>query len=249
VNLAGRLASGLVLHTPLRDRRRRKKLVRARNRVFERLGSTRYARPSNFDVQARLGHLLPDGPGVFFEAGANDGYTQSNTYFLERCLGWTGVLVEGIPELAEDCRAERCASEVFSCALVAPEDEGREVTMRYGDVVSLVAGAQGSAEDDERHLALYERIAPSYEVEVPGRTLSSVLDEAGSPEIDLFFLDLEGYELEALRGMDFARHRPAAMVVEALDDERLAALEALLGAVDYVRAEAVSHCDHVFRPR
>lgn len=37
---------------------------------------------------------LPSPAGFFFEAGAHDGVSQSNTHQLELQLGWTGVLVE-----------------------------------------------------------------------------------------------------------------------------------------------------------
>ena len=46
-------------------------------------------------------HLLPllleatgGARGVFVEMGALDGFDKSNTYALERCLGWDGVLIE-----------------------------------------------------------------------------------------------------------------------------------------------------------
>jgi len=38
--------------------------------------------------------------------------------------------------------------------------------------------------------------------------------EAGLPRIDFMSLDLEGYEAAALRGVDFARHRPKLLLVE-----------------------------------
>lgn len=53
-----------------------------------------------------------------------------------------------------------------------------------------------------------QNIERSYQVEVPARTLSSVLDELGvSREIDLLSLDVEGAELEALRGLDLSAMR------------------------------------------
>ena len=37
--------------------------------------------------------------GVFIDIGANDGVTISNTYFLEKELGWSGVAIEPIPSI------------------------------------------------------------------------------------------------------------------------------------------------------
>ena len=36
--------------------------------------------------------------GTFVEIGGNDGLSTTNTYHLERCLGWQGLLIEGRPE-------------------------------------------------------------------------------------------------------------------------------------------------------
>jgi hypothetical protein len=39
--------------------------------------------------------------GVFVDIGAYDGIIMSNTYYLERELGWTGVCVEADKEIYE----------------------------------------------------------------------------------------------------------------------------------------------------
>ena len=105
-----------------------------RARLFERLGSERFSRPALFDLDARLEALLPPGPGIFVEAGAHDGYTQSNTYFLERRRGWSGVLVEAVPELAERARRRRPRSRVVQAALVGP-GAPPTVPIRFGDLM------------------------------------------------------------------------------------------------------------------
>ena len=44
-------------------------------------------------------HCLAGGrAGRYVEIGAFDGITFSNTYALEKCLGWGGDLIEGNPE-------------------------------------------------------------------------------------------------------------------------------------------------------
>ena len=40
---------------------------------------------------------LPDRPGVFVEAGAHDGLTQSNTAMLEFSFGWPGCSSSPFP--------------------------------------------------------------------------------------------------------------------------------------------------------
>ncbi len=136
-------------------------------------------------------------PGIFIEAGAYDGLTQSNTALLEFSFGWSGLLVEPIPELAARCRANRPASRVEQAALVAPDHHGDAITMTYCN--------------------RQEDIHP-YRVTVPARTLSSMIEAAGLPRIDFMSLDLEGHEAAALRGVDFERHRPELLLVEISND-------------------------------
>ena len=60
--------------------------------------------------------LLAPAPGqlaqsqTFLEMGGGDGITLSNTFFLEACLGWRGILIEANPSLSRAiCRRRPCA--------------------------------------------------------------------------------------------------------------------------------------------
>jgi hypothetical protein len=53
------------------------------------------------------------------------------------------------------------------------------------------------------------------ELDVVAATLTSVLDKYGFGAIDFLSLDVEGYELGVLKGLDFDRYRPSFMLVEA----------------------------------
>lgn len=169
-----------------------------------------------------LRHLLRH-PGTYVEAGAHDGLTQSNTALLEFSFGWTGLLVEPIPVLADLCRRNRPASTVEQAALVPPERHAQSVAMTFCNRSSIVAGGRGSEAADAAWLEMCrqlpdQRDVQPYDVMVPGRTLSSILDERGIVELDFMSLDLEGYEGPALRGIDFDRHRPTWLLVEISND-------------------------------
>jgi hypothetical protein len=71
----------LLTRTPLRNRATRKRLVHMRRRLFEAAGSVRYSMPAFDGMDVKLQRYLPPS-GTFLEAGANDGYTWSNTYYL-----------------------------------------------------------------------------------------------------------------------------------------------------------------------
>jgi FkbM family methyltransferase len=170
--------------------------------------------PAIFDLDRKLQQYLNFDDGFFIECGANDGYTQSNTYYLEKTKNWHGVLIEGIPDLFKRCVIERPNASVFNYALVASDYAEASVTMHYANLMSMVDGAMKSAEEQHNHLT--EASIDNYTVDVPARTLTAVLDEAGvAGQIDFFSLDVEGYELSVLQGLDFTRYKPTYILVEA----------------------------------
>jgi hypothetical protein len=58
-------------------------------------------------------------------------------------------------------------------------------------------------------------VRPETSIEVPVRTLDSLLDDAKAPKpIDLLSIDVEGHELDVLRGFDFARWQPRLILLE-----------------------------------
>jgi FkbM family methyltransferase len=231
----------------------RNKLRRLRRRVFEAAGSDRYSRPSLTGIDRKLEkHLGFDG-GFFVEAGGNDGYTQSNTYYFEAMRGWTGILIEPIPELALECAQNRRNSVVVQAALVPEGFANRTIAIDDAGLMSAVAGAFGDANARRRHVASgleVQDLAARHTIEVPARTLSSVLDEhAQGREVDLLSLDVEGFEVEVLGGLNWDRHAPRFICIEA---RPAADVEALL-AMRYNLIESMTdlgtHRDLLFERR
>ena len=199
-------------------RKIRKQIGKIRRSVCESIGIAKYSRPALNSLDVKLEKYLNYKNGFFIEVGANDGFAQSNTYYFEKFRGWHGILVEAIPELFEKCCKLRKKSRVFNCALVSSDFTGTHVKMKYANLMSLVEGAMSDAEKEAEHIEnglRCQKIDESYTIDVPARTLTSILDECKVKEIDLFSLDVEGYELNVLKGLDFERYRPKYMCIEA----------------------------------
>ncbi len=220
---------------------------RIKRAVHEAFGSDKYSRFAANDLDRKLRRYLDHRGGFFIEAGANDGRSQTNTYLFERFLGWRGLLVEAVPELAEAARRNRPKAIVVNAALVA-DPSVKEVTMKVANLMSIVKGAHGAgaAEDAYMKTAVDAQggvgAIQVRELRVPARTLTSILEEIRPPCIDLFSLDVEGYEVEVLKGLDLARFRPRYILVES---DAVANVEALLSAT-YERVEQLSYHDYLY---
>jgi len=226
--------------------RARGALARVRRRLFERLGSARYSRPALHELDRKLDEIIDLDRGFFVEAGGADGFTQSNTYYLERFRGWRGILVEPMREMAAEARRNRPCAQLFECALVPFGHEQGEVEMEFGDLFSTMRGVHDKDGEWVRHgLVLGWR---DYRVErVPARPLSELLDEADVSRVELLSLDVEGYEAEVLRGLDLTRHAPAWILVEMHNPEvERPQVEAVLGD-RYVAHGPLSPLDLLYR--
>jgi FkbM family methyltransferase len=230
----------------------RNRLAALRRSLFERFGSDRYSHPALHDLDRKLAGWLPHRDGFFVEAGAYDGFIQSNTYWFERFRGWRGVLVEPVPHLVSHARRMRPASRVVNCALVSPEHREPKAVIRYGGLMSLVKGARGGADDEESHVRagdMHGLDDVAYDIAVPARTLSSVLEEAGAPsQIDLLSLDVEGFEASVLRGLELDRFAPRFILLEMDSTERQALVEEVIGD-RYELVERPSPMDVLYRRR
>ncbi|MEI7728456.1 MAG: FkbM family methyltransferase [Verrucomicrobiota bacterium] len=139
--------------------------------------------------------------GFFVEIGANDPFEFSQTWFFER-QGWSGLLVEPLSARAQLLREKRPRSRVFQVALGAPEDCG---PMTIGIPANDMFAA----------LRPREKAPTAVRQEtVEVTTFDKILAQAGSPKIDFLSIDVEGMELEVLRGFSLEKVHPSLMLIE-----------------------------------
>eukprot|EP00095_Tigriopus_kingsejongensis_P001826 snap_masked-scaffold10_size831480-processed-gene-4.8 protein:Tk01826 transcript:snap_masked-scaffold10_size831480-processed-gene-4.8-mRNA-1 annotation:"hypothetical protein DAPPUDRAFT_302580" len=148
--------------------------------------------------------------GFFIECGAHDGETVSNTLFLERHLGWTGLLVEAsqrlIPQLIG---ANRQAWIVPNCLSLSPTvtEVAFGTIDRNGKILSLNPGGshEGFLSCDQSTTICYP--------------LFSILKALNVSHVDYFSLDVEGFELDILKTIPFDQVDITALSVEFIHEE------------------------------
>jgi FkbM family methyltransferase len=141
--------------------------------------------------------------GVFVEVGANDPVAGSQTWLLEQ-NGWQGVLVEPQASLCEKLRAARPRSQVFQVACSRPGSEGEAdlILTEYDGNATL----KPQRDSHGINFVGTERVRIT--------TLDSVLQTAGVSRIDFVSLDVEGHEIEVMRGFSFENYRPSLILIE-----------------------------------
>ena len=150
-----------------------------------------------------LGHVAN---GFYIDVGANDPVEHSVTKaFYER--GWSGISIEPLPAFHREFEQQRARD--INLAIAAGAEDGELTLYDTPDVRGWASPDQNVA---DMHRAEGHRIA---ELTVPVRTLASVCAEHVEGDIHFLKIDVEGFEGEVLRGMDFTRWRPWVLVIEA----------------------------------
>lgn len=191
--------------------------------------------------------------GTFIELGANDGIAQSNTYFYEKELNWSGLLIEPTHKF-NDLIKNRPNPNNFleNEACCSFENEGKEIQFYYCNLMTTCNDESISnlSRTPAEHVKDGKRFIPNEEIfnfTKKGVSLSSLLDKNNLPKtIDFLSLDTEGLEVEILNGVDFSKYTLNHILVETgcLDK-----INKILTRHNYKLAEQLSHHDYLFTKR
>lgn len=146
--------------------------------------------------------------GVYVDIAANDATDISNTYFMDRCLGWRGVCAEANAKYFEKLFRERSCLIVPTCV---SDTDGNIV--RFG----MRSASGGIVDTYKGDSAMLE----SGSVETLRCTsLKSVFERTALRKIDYLSLDVEGHELLVLKGIDWSDIRINVITVELSSQNR-----------------------------
>jgi FkbM family methyltransferase len=131
---------------------------------------------------------------VYIEAGANDGLFQSRSINLSNDKNYYGILIEPSKRLFEQCVLNRDngRTSFYNCALVSLEKE------KERDKIDLYYSKFHPAMNN-----MFDWEESHQKEEVDALSLTTILEKEFLSFIDYLFLDVEGYELEVLKGIDF----------------------------------------------
>lgn len=175
--------------------------------------------------------------GFFVEFGAADGVVSSNTCFLERKLGWRGILAEPARVWQTALRRNRSCSIDERCVWVR---SGERLVFNQPKTILHSTIDSYSAAD---HHAASREAGERYEVETV--SLMDLLRTWDAPRrIDYLSIDTEGSELDILSAFDFSAYDIRLITVEHNHTDKRQGLFQLLTAHGYQRKfEALSDFD------
>jgi FkbM family methyltransferase len=168
--------------------------------------------------------------GFFIEVGCIDGRRFSNTLTFEE-RGWKGMCVEAHSGYIESLKKNRPNSIICHCAAGEADEDAIFYANARGSLSTLDKTKETQFQDN------YGSYFSGFEEQnVKKARLSTLLDTYQISDIDILSLDIEGYEVEALKGLDLTRHRPKVMVIESDNPQHEAQLDALILPHGYTKS-------------
>ena len=151
---------------------------------------------------------------TFLEFGATDGISLSNSYMLEKNLGWTGVLAEPSPQWHAKLKNNRPNTKILTDCIW--KSSGEKLDFFVSDVGIL------STLVDFKHNDLSSmpnnteaRIKDVTVVEVESISLNDDMEKNFNGDAPSYVsIDTEGSEYEILNSLDFEKYRPVVFTIE-----------------------------------
>lgn len=199
-------------------------------------------------IDQHLEEFFPNKNGYFVELGANDGISQSNTLYLEKYKNYKGVLIEPHPGNFEKCQKNRSEKNHFFMGACVSFDY-RQPTMNliYSNLMTVSIEGETTIDDPRKHAnegKKFLRHESISQFTAKAQTLNDVLRQANAPaKIDFFSLDVEGAEIEVLKGINFSEYRFKIICVETNNFDLI---NNFLQSQNYHFLKKISGHDYIF---
>lgn len=143
--------------------------------------------------------------GVFFDVGGNHPLNINNTRYFEE-LGWNGYVLEPLPYMKPLWEKYRRA-RLFPFA--ASDSEGEVI---FSLVKDSTGGEDMFSYIKETRAADYDYLTE--DITVQTRMLKNIFEEENITHIDYMSIDVEGHELNVIKGIDFNKVKINVLTIE-----------------------------------
>jgi FkbM family methyltransferase len=147
---------------------------------------------------------------VVIDVGANDPHKFSNSLFFEKYLGCETIAVDPLMEFEVQWRSTRKRAKFYNFALGSKEGElVLNVPVKHDNMFSSLDGG---------HRKVNVKSVPHERRPVKVMTLTHLLKSNNISDVLFLSIDVEGAELEVLRGIDFASLTFMCVLIENNSD-------------------------------
>jgi len=148
--------------------------------------------------------------GFFIEVGCIDGKRFSNTLMLEE-KGWKGMCIEAHSDYIDILKKNRPNSIICHCA--ASEKNENNISFYANDRGSLSSLDKSQGEIWKKQ---YKKYFTGFKKQtIKKRRLDYLFKKYNIKKIDVLSIDVEGHEIEVLKGINFNEIKPRVLIIES----------------------------------
>lgn len=146
--------------------------------------------------------------GFYVDVGCQHPIKNNNTYLLYK-KGWSGVNID----------LDSVNIELFNFFRRNDNNVKSAVSDKIEDAKLFYYHQKSPINTLDKNISLKQNAKIEKEIDIQTNTLTNILDNYFIKKIDLLTIDVEGFELKVLKGLNFDKYNPGVIIVEFLDLE------------------------------
>ena len=188
--------------------------------------------------------------GFFLEVGAYNGISESISLRFENELNWRGILIEPNPIHYKFLKKNRKKNICLNYICLNDDYKDKKIYIKNLNQMSYIVSADNKLELNNYPISKINELAKSslsgnfntYPCKV--KPLKEIFYQHNIKKIDLAIIDVEGSEIDLLKGIDFNNVDIDIFCIETYNFDNL---EKFMKSKNYIFLEKLHKEDYVFR--
>ena len=156
-----------------------------------------------------LNHIFKDKKdGFYIDVGCQHPIKNNNTYLLFK-KGWKGVNID----------LDNVNIDLFNFFRPKDNNVNSAVSNNVEKVKLFYYHQKSPINTLDEKISMKQQAKIEKKIDIQTNTLENILDNYSINKIDLLTIDVEGFELKVLKGLNFDKYKPSVIIVEFLDLE------------------------------
>jgi len=156
-----------------------------------------------------LNHIFKNkNNGFYIDVGCQHPIKNNNTYLLFK-KGWTGINID----------LDNVNIDLFNFFRPKDNNINSAISNKVEKVKLFYYHQKSPINTLDEKISLKQQAKIEKKIDIQTNTLENILDNYSIKTIDLLTIDVEGFELKVLKGLNFDKYKPSVIIVEFLDLE------------------------------